>query len=203
MDMSSRIVVLVALVIGIGGCGSSRDKEIQRILDSPVDYDSHLSAWVKMESYVTWSWVPMPKAVNVDPRASNPQLRGAIESAVASQMKVRGYTASSDAPDLYANYHVVTQQINKQYVQQMYNGSYWPQYRMDYEGSSKDRNQWEEGLLVIFLFDAKSEQMVWQGTATAEITDEAPEQKSVERLDTVIKTLFTSLPGRPSWQSNP
>ena len=192
--------MLAALAIGVTGCGSSRDKEIQRILDSPIDYDSHLSAWANMGSYLTWSWVPMPKAVDVDPRASDPQLRSTIENAVGEQMSVRGYKRTNDAPDLYVNYHVTTQEITKQYIQHMYDGSYYPNYRMDFQGSGKE---WDEGSLLIFLFDAKSQQMVWQASATAEITDQAPEAKSAARLNTAIKTLFTSLPGRPSWQSNP
>ena len=195
--------VFFILIFGIVGCGGSREKEIQRILDSPVDYDSNLSPWANMQDYTTWAWVPMPKAVDIDPRASDPKLREAIENAVGQQMKVRGYVRSATTPDLYVNYQLAEQKIDEQYIEKMYNGSYWPNYRMDFQGSGKARKEWDQGTLLVFVFDAKSQSMVWQGSATAEITDEAPEQKSLERLNTVIKTLFTSLPGKPSWQSNP
>ena len=74
---------------------------------------------------------------------------------------------------------------------------------MDFTGSGKSRSEWKEGSLLIFLFDTRSQQMVWQSSATAEITDEAPEGKSVARLNEAIKMMFTSLPGKPTWQTNP
>jgi hypothetical protein len=193
---------LLVIALGIFGCGSSRDKEIQRILDSPITYNSHLSPWANMDDYRTWNWVPVPKATTIDPRASDPKLRAEIEKAVAKHMTARGYANSPSSPDLQINYHVATQDINSDYIKKMYDGTYWPDYRMDFTGSGSARNEWQEGSLLIFLFDTKSQQMVWQSSATAEITDEAPEEKSAKRLNEAIKMMFTSLPGKPARQTN-
>jgi hypothetical protein len=84
-------------------------------------------------------------------------------------------------------------------MEKMYDGNYLPEYRMDYHGPRSAKKRWEEGSLLVFIFDNETRQMVWQGSATAEITDEAPEPQRVERLNKVSKTMFTSLPGRPRY----
>ena len=192
----------LVLALGIIGCGSSRDREIQRILDSPISYSSHLSAWANMENYRTWNWVPMPKAIRTDPRASDPKLREEIEKAVTKHMEERGYVKVAGSPDLQVNYHVARQDIDREYMKTMYDGAYWPDYRMDFRGSGKARREWKEGSVLIFLFDTQSQEMVWQSSATAEVTDEAPEERGAARLNEAIKVMFTSLPGKPAWQMN-
>ena len=190
------------LALGIIGCGSSRDKEIKRVLDSPISYKSHLSSWANMANYKTWNWVPMPQAVRVDPRASDPQLRAAIEKAVAMHMKERGYAKVDGSPDLQVNYHVATQHIDREFMETMYDGKYWPDYRMDFRGSGTAAREWKEGSVLVFLFDTNSQEIVWQSSATAEVTDQAPEERGAARLNEAIKVMFTSLPGRPAWEMN-
>ena len=74
----------------LAGCGSSRDKEIQRVLDSPIDYNSHLSPWANMNDYATWNWVPIPKDIPFDPRAKDAATRTDVESRVTRHMEARG-----------------------------------------------------------------------------------------------------------------
>ena len=84
----------------------------------------------------------------------------------------------------------------------MYDGHYLPAYRMDFSGSGKAVSRWKEGSLLVFMFDSQTERMVWQSSATAEITDEAPPDQRRARLDEAIKLMFTSLPGKPSFPAN-
>ena len=194
------IAFIVFLLSGVIGCGSSKNKEIQRIMDSPIVYNSHLSPWAKLDSYTTWNFVPMPVNSTIDPRAANPMLRGEIQRAIERHMSVRGFRKVSTRSDLLVNYHVATQDITQEYIQRMYDGSYLPEYRMDFSGPRSSRKAWREGSVIIFLFDVATEKMVWQSSATAEIADQPPEDKSKKRLNTAIKTMFTSLPGKSTWQ---
>ena len=154
-----------------------------------------------MANYMTWSWVPIPDNLPIDPRADDPALRAEIENRVAKHMKARGYLRTNSIPDLYISYHVTKRDITPDEVKAMYDGRYLPEYRMDFSGSGKSVSQWDEGSVLVFLFDSKSERMVWQSSATAEITDEAPADKSKARLDEAMKLMFASLPGKPSWQT--
>lgn len=190
------VCALLGLLFTIGGC-SSRDKEIKRILESPIEYNAYVSPYAEFTRYVTWDWVPVLEARGVDPRADDPKVRRAIEDAIANQMGVREYVRGTVAPNLVVNYHLATQDIDKDYMKQMYDGKYLPDYRIDFRGPRKARYEWEEGSLIIFIFDTSTRELIWRGAAKAEIAHDAPFEQSVERLNKVMKHVFTSFPGRP------
>ena len=66
--------------------------------------------------------------------------------------------------------------------------------------ANKARTRWKEGEVVVFIFDTQTREMVWQGSAMAEVTLDAPLDRRLERLDKAMKTMFTSFPGRPRVQ---
>jgi len=190
------------VIVGLAGC-SGKDKEIQRILDSPIDYTSHVSPHAEFKRYVTWDWVPVPKGLQSDPRANDPDLRVEIEKAVTKQMDIRGYRKTRNTSDMMVNYHVAFQHIDKDYMKSMYDGKYLPEYRMDFKGSGKARSQWEEGAVIVFVFDTKTQELIWQSSAKAEIAgNQAPQEKGIARLNKAILGMFSSLPGRPEWESS-
>ncbi|MCZ6767200.1 MAG: DUF4136 domain-containing protein [bacterium] len=200
--MRSTVLPLMILVVLLAGC-SGKDKEIQRILDSPIDYTSHVSPHAEFKRYGTWDWVPVPKGLQSDPRASDPDLRARIEEAVTKQMDIRGYRKTRNASDMMVNYHVAFQRIDKDYMKQLYDGKYLPAYRMDFKGSGKAKGEWEEGSIIVFVFETKTQELIWQSSAKAEITGgQAPDDKAVTRLNNAILNMFSSLPGRPEWESS-
>jgi hypothetical protein len=196
MRLVTGVVVLTLLMTF--GCG--RKDEVKRILESPISYQSYVSPWAEFERYKTWDWVSAMVDGADETRAANPELRRAMQEGVARQMSIRGYKRTSVAPDIVVNYHYATTTIDKDYVKKMYNGTYYPEYRMDFEGPRSARNRWEEGFLVVFIFETASRRMIWRGSAQAEVTNEAPVEESEKRLKKVLKWMFTSLPGRPSWE---
>ncbi len=194
-----RLVTGVVLVlIAAAGCGSKDD--VKRILESPISYQSYVSPWAEFERYKTWDWVAAPAAGADETRVRDPQLRRAMEEGVARQMSVRGYKRTAISPDIVVNYHYATNTINRDYIKKMYDGSYYPDYRMDFEGPRSARSRWEEGSLVVFVFETVSRRMIWRGSAHAEVTDKAPIEESKKRLNEALKWMFTSLPGRPAWE---
>jgi hypothetical protein len=190
--------VVLALIIMVG-CGSKDD--VKRILESPISYQSYVSPWAEFDRYKTWDWVSGSGAGADDTRIGDPKLKRAMEEGVAKQMSVRGYKRTTVSPDIVVNYHYATTTIDRDYIEKMYDGSYYPVYRMDFEGPRSARNRWEEGSLIVFVFETVSKRMVWRGSAKAEVTDQAPIEESKKRLDIVLKWMFTSLPGRPAWET--
>jgi hypothetical protein len=195
--MTSKICVAVCvLVIVAGGCGS-KDKEINRIIESPIDYYSHLSPKVDMARYTTWDWLsPLEDEDALDKLQIETGIREAIESAVDLRMKDRDYQRVTTSPDMVINYHVAGKDIDRDYIRQVYDGSYDPKYRKNFDGPGRARENWQEGSLILFAFDAVTGDLLWRCSATAEVTGEAPLDRRVERLDQAIKMMFTSLPGK-------
>lgn len=195
--MRARMAFAILLAVAVAGC-SSREKEIQRILDSPIEYEAHVSPWANFNDFVTWDWMPVENNVA---RVADPQLRQAIEQSIATQMHVRDYEKTVGAPDLVVNYQVTARLVNTDYIQRMYDGEYLPEYRVDFNGPGSAKKRWDEGSLIIVIFDRASRELVWRGVAKAEIARDAPIDQSVARVGKAIKQMFTSLPGRPRFET--
>lgn len=196
-----RIAVLL-LAMALAGCGS-RNKEIERILDSPISYNSHLSPFVDLSQYRTWDWLsPLVDEKSLDRMQIEPELRQAAEAAVGARMTDRGYKRVTTSPDMVINYHVAGKDIDEDYIRDMYDGKYYPKYRIDFSGPRSARKKWQEGSILIFIFDPKTGETIWRSSATAEVTGEAPLDSRIERLEKAIKMVFTSLPGKPPSETN-
>jgi hypothetical protein len=194
--MPSKICLALCLLLLVAGCGS-KNKEINRIIESPIDYYSHLSPRADMSRYETWDWLsPLVDDEALDKQQIEEGVRLAIDSSVDVRMKDREYRRVVSSPDMVVNYHVAGQDIDAAYIRQMYDGKYAPRYRKNFDGPRGSRDSWDEGSIIIFIFDAATGDLVWQSSATAEVTGDAPLERRVERLDKAIKVMFTSFPGR-------
>ena len=195
--MISRICFAICFLAVISGCGS-KNKEINRIIDSPIDYHSHLSPTADMSRYTTWDWLsPLVDQESIEKLQIERGVREAIESAVDLRMTDRGYLRDPVlTPDMVINYHVATKDIDKDYMRQVYNGHYDPKYRKNFDGPGSARDNWDEGSIILFAFDSTTGDIVWRSSATAEITADAPLERRVQRLNDAIKIMFTSLPGK-------
>lgn len=195
-----RTLLLIGMLVVVA-C-TDKEKEIKRILESPIEYSSHMSPYADFTQYVSWDWVPVSPDSPTDPRAEDPQLRRDIEEAVSRQMEIRGYEKTSDNAQMAVNYHLAVQTIDQEYIRAMYDGKYLPAYRIDFSGPRSARRKWEEGSLIVFVFDTSSREMLWRGSAKAEVTEGAPHSERVRRLSKVAQSMFTSLPGRPRFDAD-
>ena len=194
--MSSKIRLALCLLVIVVGCGS-KNKEIDRIIESPIDYYSHLSPKADMSRYETWDWLsPLVDDEALDKQQIEEGLRLALETSVDVRMKDRDYRRVVSSPDMVVNYHVAGRDIDAAYIREMYEGTYDPRYRKNFDGPRGSRDSWKEGAVIIFIFDAATGDLVWQSSATAEVTGDAPLERRTERLDKAVKIMFTSFPGR-------
>lgn len=192
----------IVLLLAASGCGSA-NKEINRILESPIAYNAHLSPAADLSRYRTWDWLsPLEDDGAVDLLQVEPEIRRAVEAAVDARMKDRGYRRVTISPDLVINYHVAGRDVDGELIREMYDGEYYPKYRIDFSGPRSARKKWKEGSILIFIFDPNSGETVWRSSATAEVTGEAPLDRRIERLNEAIKMVFTSLPGKPPGEMN-
>lgn len=188
----------VAAILFSTGC--SRRDEVKRIMESPIEYRSYMSPWADFDSYKTWDFVATPKTAPELTRTDDPALDDIIKQAIKKQMDLRGYIQTTSVPDIVINFHVAVETIDKDYIKKMYDGNYFPEYRMDFSGPRSARNRWSEGSLIVFVFETVSRRLVWQGTALAEVTDEASLDMRETRITEGLKWMFTSLPGKPRWE---
>ena len=68
----------------------------------------------------------------------------------------------------------------------------WPRY-----STSTEIQQFSEGTLIIDLFDAETNQMVWEGTARNEV-NERDRREAATRLDNLVKLIFAEFSSPPA-----
>ncbi len=195
-----RVIACLMGFLIVVAAGCSRRDDVKRIMESPITYQSHVSPWADFDSYKTWDFVPAPRTKPEMTRTEDPAVDAVIKEGIAKQLNLRGYKQTTSVPDFVVNYHVVVETIDKDYIKKMYDGKYYPEYRMDFSGPRSARNRWEEGSLIVFVFETVSRKIVWRGTALAEVADDAPIEMRETRINEALKWMFTSLPGKPRWE---
>ena len=117
-----------------------------------------------------------------------------VGDAVRDEMFSRGYTQTDTAPDLVLNAMVSKQAIDEKYIEENFKGTYSPDYFSSLPDGGNSKKKWQEGTLMIFIYDAARGQVVWMGTAQTEVYKKPVEGYWQKRTKEIVKELFASLP---------
>lgn len=188
--------LVMAAAAAMVGCTSSADKQ-KAALESPIVVKAKQDDKANFGAYKTWSWVQLASGAKLDPRLDDPQIRTMVTDAVGGEMFSHGYQRvdMTESPDLLMNVHVALTDIDDTYIQEHYNGSYYPEYMLQINGE-KLADNWTEGSMMIILFDAKTRQAVWGAGAQAEVFPDLTPDVRRQRIDKITKLLMESLPSR-------
>lgn len=182
--MTRNVFVAAMALLLVVGCSS-----VQILVEKNPGAD--------FDGYQTWEWYPRDNAVKGDPSLElNEDLRKFIESAVEKHLADRGYKRSGFSPDLYVDYHVTLQDVmNSQVVKNYYGQDYYPDFELSLPVFQDTYTyQWEEGSLLLMVFDSQSKQLVWRGMASTEVNMQGPRKEAMERIDKVVKKLVKEFP---------
>jgi hypothetical protein len=175
------------LALAITACGPSI--HIQTDFNPQQDFSG----------YKTYVWAPPPKTGN--PRLDSPLLQQRIQAAVDSALAAKGYVlATTGEPDFYVGYYAaVDQQVDVQTVNSYYGGAYgWGWYGgMGGMYSSTSARVYDQGTLIVDVADAKKKEIVWRGSAQAEVNREVNQEERQRRLNDVAKRIFADFPPKP------
>jgi hypothetical protein len=187
------IAVLAAFAVGCSTAG----KKAEMALDSPITVKTRTDPDSDFSKYRTWSFVPLKAGAPVDPRLDDPMLTAAFDDAVEGQMFTRGYrrVEIADGPDLLVNVHATIDRVDAAYIQEYYEGSYAPEYRTDV-GGKKLAEEWEEGAIIIILFDSRTMHAVWGASAQAEAYQGLDVDTRRRRVEKGVALMMESLPAR-------
>jgi hypothetical protein len=176
-------MALVGAALLASGCSSI---SVKHDFDTQADFTT----------YATYVWLEQPTTAVGDAKAAqrvNTLLDKRIRSAVDAELTARGMSLDANDPDLLIVYHtgldrkVDVQDWGYSYPRYPYGGWY---------GGQVDVYEYEEGTLIVDLIDAKSDQLVWRGTATKVIDETASAEQREANLREVITRLFENYPPR-------
>lgn len=163
------------LAATLGGCTTS-----------PTVTTDHDPA-AQFGSYQTYAWLKKPDT-------SSPLIQQRIVSAVDAKLQARGWRqVAESSADIVVVANSATEQ--KQSIDTFYSGPAWGGWGwggMGMGSASTTVRNYEVGTLIVDMFDTKTKQAVWRGTASATVPS------SVEKANTLVQAgvdkMFATFP---------
>lgn len=177
-----RWSVAIFIVYLLNGCAAL---EVQTDYDPDIDFSR----------YKTYQWVPGPQKVTGNPRLDNPLLDKRIRSAVEKELAAKGYVkAENGRPDFKVAYHTALE-MRSEYrtIDDFYRGYGYYGYT-GWGGRTTYVYQYEEGTLILDIIDAKTNSLVWRGTARAEIMEYRKNEKRDKQLHNIVHRMIAKFP---------
>lgn len=171
-EPTRSVVGALCLLLLLAGGASAQDVN--------TDYDHD----VDFSKYKTFAWVASksPTEGFADKR---------IKQAVEQQLKGKGLQPSAGAtPDLYIVYKVGVKQSTSAPEPDFH---YNPDRLDDHSSSAQVVSL--EGKLVVDLVDGARKELVWRGTAVAEVSEESAKNK--EKIEKAVNKMFKKFPPPP------
>lgn len=147
---------------------------------SSMNVRSDYDRTVDFRRYRSYDWLPGPggeAVTTMDDRR--------IKQAVNVNLLEKGLQINQDAPDLFVTYH--TGQQNPVQVQQRgYTYGAW--------GGNVASNRHDVGTLIIDLIDARTNELIWRGTATDSVDPNWKPEKIEQVINEAVKKLLKDYP---------
>jgi hypothetical protein len=165
-----RFVLCAATVFAIGACSTFQ----------PPRSESQSDPSVNLAAYRSYAW-QLPSGEKADAPTTLADLN--IRTAIAKELERRGYVQDEDNPDFRVGYETVEYEKVKSNPFRIGIGmGTWGGNTGGSVGvGTSGIDSYQEGRLVIHVYDAKSNREVWLGTTTGRLPDTGPNEKSIEK----------------------
>ena len=180
-----KFVLIAALSVGVTACVSG-----------PTVYSDY-DAQADFASYRTFGYM---SPLGTDRAGYETLVTERLRTATMLQMEQKGYTYTTDEPDLLVNFQLQVQH-REDWVPPppMPWGPDYYGYRMGWYGPwagygfGPQMIRYSEGVINVDLIDARRKMMVWEGVATS-VLDDAAQAKSPEYIDALVSDIFARYP---------
>lgn len=134
------------------------------------------------------------KYVQSEP-VEDPLMDQRVVEAIETQMGEKGFTKADSNPDMVVTYHA-NHKENKAYVTDSFGyGGYGAGWRWGGMGMGNSTTRvvtHEKGSIVIDMYDAKTEQMLFRGMATDTLSSKP--KKNAEKINKAVTKVFKKYP---------
>lgn len=122
--------------------------------------------------------------------------RDRIISAVEAEMAAKGFTKTESSSDVILDIRIKGEEVHT--ATATTSGGGYGHYRWGYGGgfstTTVNYDKYVEGTLFVTLIDRATEKIVWQGTGTRTLDENANAQKREENINYAVKQIFTNYP---------
>ena len=179
-----KLAFYLLIVMSLGGCAGVRVSQ---------DYEPGTD----FATYKTFGWKSAVQPQTGDIRIDNPLLDGRIRKALERALAAKGYrNTDQGSADLLVDYILAVQaKIDSSPV------SIGTVFGIGGGGSfggigvgTPVVDSYEEGLLVINLYNSKTGQLIWRGSGTRRIGWQSDPAKNTEEVDTLVDRILAQYP---------
>jgi hypothetical protein len=180
-------------ILTIAGVGAAFLLSACSGISTSSDYDPS----VDFSKFSTYTWLDT-EGDDID-AITDSRIKGSIDAALLA----KGFKKGGEGADLAVGYQVTTaERRSYNTVNTGWGGGYgwggygWGGYGMNVGASTTYENVWQEGSLLIGMFDGASKNLVWTGTATSALdASRSPQERQQLVNDAVDKMLKDFPPG--------
>ena len=152
----------------------------------------------------TFAWISDIQEKTGDPQIDDPVLDATIRNAIEVQLELQGYEKRTvDPPNFLIGYHAAIDRrlevrtINKVYSDFPDLG--WDSFdnRFIFRGEEETETkvfEFEEGTLILDVVDPETKDLIWRGSAKAEIKFADNPEKREERIKESIRLILKNFP---------
>jgi hypothetical protein len=173
MRLTSRTAVCTLLFLAALGAAFAQQVK--------TDFDHQTS----FAQYKTYSWQEV--------KVKNPLWDSRIKNAVDAQLQAKGWTPVATGGDVAIVAMATTQ--TQRTLETFYNGfgGGWRWRGFGGIGDATTTEQdYKEGTLVVDMYDAKTKQLIWRGSAEDTLSNQA--EKNEKKLDKGVAKMFKKFP---------
>lgn len=176
-----RAALGLAIVAGaVSGCAGG------------LSYNHDFDPAANFTTLRTYVWASAP----ADSRGVNSMIERRVVAAVDQQLTTKGYQAATGEPDFAVNFTLTTSEqtdYNTYYTGMGYGGGW---YGGGMGSSSTRAYTYTNGTLIVDIFDAKSKNLIWRGTAAGTVNEDASAEQREMRIKEAIAGILATFPSR-------
>ncbi|MGD8726659.1 MAG: DUF4136 domain-containing protein [Gemmatimonadales bacterium] len=152
---------------------------------SGMSINTDFNPGAPFDSYETFSWLPAPQTG--DPRVDNAIIYNRVKTAVDAELEAKGYREvdSASEADFLVGYHIALDgRMDVQTVNSYYGYAWGPWYYGGYRDTYV--RYYDQGTMLIDIVDRRQDELVWRGTAQAEVRENADGRQIQEAANKLL-----------------
>jgi len=174
--MKSRMLMGVGAALLVSACSG---------ISTSTDYDPAVS----FSAFSTYDWIDSEGQVD---NIMSSRVRQSVDAALTA----KGFTQSTSNPDLAVSYQVTSAERRSfNTVNTGWGGGYrGAGWGMGMGTSTTTEQVWNEGSLILGIFDTGTKNLVWTGTATTDLDPSRSPQERQELIDSAVNKMMGDFP---------
>ncbi len=185
MNVRLRLLLLLFLLASVG-CS-------QVMVSQDFDKSTVFS------NYSSYRWIALSQPPSSDIRTTNPLLHERFRSAIDNALHQKGYFHSEQA-DFHVgyNYSISTKLQSNSFEPSVgYGYGRFGRYGVVAVRSGTDLYQYDQGMLIVDIYDARNKKLIWRGKGTDIAATHPNPDRVTEQVFKLVAAILKQFPPQP------